>query len=836
MAFNKNFLDTSTKDNRYNLARLGRVLRVDNENWVVDLTWDQFNGGNPEVPIPMAFSTPRAVLGGMPEVGSTLLSDFTHDNQYKSKAVPVTYIPAGYRAGINQELQTDQRLVVPGLSQPIFRRKFRKLWPGELIGSSSQGSDWILDENVFIQGSKGDELRIDNNDQSINSISVQKKSVTDASRSYDGWVYRPIEESYAEDGSLNSVLHEPDTRQPYILDEAFKKRWYRTLSGDKSLDNYFIEEKNDYSPLVEVRREIREIGYGYLPLSDENVESNQWGSNNKDGTFRRGNIIETSSGTLVGYDPSHTNYGRVLFPAIFSDPNGSSVTVREVPITEEGLDFSPDYTPIRYFAAAHMWKMPFEYAQTRWYITKEGHVSLHVGATWEKEDCPFEPNMVNDLGSGRSVEANFAGSIKAVIDKNRDKEESLDLKTIGKFYFHLGKDDGIPSATRRTLSVDGTDYKGGVVRPLLTQVEGQSPTAHEWSIEGVTDGGISLRVGRNHGRNLRVFERNGFTAEGDFKTDTYDVRDVGRAKYQAGDEFYRHHDLRYAGNGAPGRIGGTEEDKRTPFALTNPDLMASSLDAHLVGNAFLRLGANSDKVSLAVDAKGGLVGWLGAENKDNRSMTLSLDGGIEAAIGRMSSSGNSIQAILEGGINLKVKGSNPSQTNLYEFQGDQKIKYVGQHEVEVKGILKEDISVDHRESVGGMKTTTVLRNYLLSVSGTRVSQIGNVPPDNVADKVSIQSGNRELQIETKGDIKYETRMGKILLQTLVGDAEMKAALGKILIEALVGEINVHSPSVGCGMPGLKFRLVHENTPCILAGIPHGLPLPPGLLTINTKAN
>lgn len=830
----KNHLGTLTTEDRYNQARLGRVLRVDNENWLVDVTWDQFNGGNPEMPISMAFATPRAVLGGMPEVGTTVLSDFSHDNPYKSKAIPVTYLPTGFKAGINQELQSDQRLIVPGLSQPIIRRKFRKLWPGELIGSSSQGSDWVLDEHVFLQDSKGDEIRIDNRDQSINEIAIQKKTITDASRTYNGWISRYIEESYEEDGSLKAVKYQPHTRQPFTFDESFKKRWYRTLSGDKTVDDYHLEENNQYAPLVEVRQEIREIGYGYLPISDENADTNQWFENNKSGQFNRGNIIEKSSGTLVGYDPTHTNYGRVLRPFIFPSSDSASVAVIESPVPE---DQAPDYTGTRYFAAAHMWKMPFPYAQTRSYVTKEGQVFLHVGATWEKEDCPFDPQIVNEQGAGRSVEANFAGSIKAVIDKNRDAEESLDLKTIGKVYFHFGKDDGVPSAERRSLAVDGTPYKGGVVRPKLTKAEGvASPSAKEWSIEGVTDGGISLRVGANHGRNLRVFERNGFTAQGNYRTPKDDVRDVGRGKYPAGDEFYRHHDLRYAGNGAPGRIGSDPEDKRSPFALTNPDLMATSLDAHFTGNSFLRMGTNSDNVSLGLDAKGGLVGWLGAENKDNRSITLSLDGGIEAAIGRMSTSGNSIQAVLEGGINLRVRGSNKSQTNFYTFEGDQQIDYVGAHSVSVKGILKEDISVDRQESVGGMKTTTVLRNYLLSVTGTRIAQIGNVPPETVADKVTIQTGNRELQIETKGDIKYETRMGKILVQTLIGDAEFKAALGKILVEALTGEVNVHSPKVGCGMPGEKFNLVHKFTPCVLAGIPHGLPFPDFLLTLNTKAN
>ena len=840
-------LGAYTAVDRYQLARYGRILRVDYENWVVDITWDQFNGAAQEAPLSMAFVTPRAVLGGMPEVGTAILSDFTASNKYKSNAVVSAYIPAGFKAGIHQELQTDQRLIVPGFSERVIRRKFRKLWPGEIIGSSSQGSDWLLDEHVYIQGSKGDEIRIDARDQSINSISIQKKSITDASRSYDGWVYRHIAETYDEAGKVTEVQYEPDTYQKYIIDESFKKRWYRTVAGDKTVDDYYLDEANTSAPLVEVRREIREIGYGHLPLVDENVEEDQWLQNNTVGSFKRGNIIESSMGTLVGYTPDTLNYGNVLRAQIFDNPDSANPTILEYSITEGQ---APDYTPVRYQAVAAMWKMPQSYSQTRMYVSKEGQTFIHIGATWEKEDCPFEPKTEYDYsnrdyasftGAGRALDIHLAGSLKAVIDKNRLREESIDLKTIGKVYFHFGKDDGIPSIDRRSYLVEGKSYKGGVVRPLLSQVEGDGapvPTAKEWSIEGITDGGISLRVGRTHGRNLRQFERNGFTSEGDSKTDKFDVRDVERTNYPIGDEFYRHHDLRLAGLGAPGRIGTAENDTRSAHALSNPNKMGSSLDAHLVGNAFLRVGSNSDKVSLALDAQGGLVGFLGAENKDNRSITLSLDGGIEAAIGRMTTSGNSIQAILEGGINLKVKGSTTSQTNYYEFEGDQKIKYSGKHEVEIKGTLQHDISVDHRESVGGMKTVTVMRNYLTSVSGTRVTQIANVPPNTVADKVSILSGNRELKIETKGDIKYETKMGQLIMQTLQGNAEFKSMLGSILVEALMGNIDIHSPNVGCGIPGPKFKLLHQWTPCIAMGIPHGLPIMgiPGALTDHLTAN
>lgn len=834
-----------TRENRYDQVKFGRILRVDHENWVVDVVWDQYNSVEPEVSISMPFVTPRAVLGGMPEIGTTMVCDFTYSNPYKAKPVGVTYIAAGFRSGINQAQQSTQKYDIPGFNTPRYRRKFRKLWPGEIIGSSSQGSDWLLDESFSMQDMKGDEIRIDYRDQSINNISINKYSITDAARHSEGWIYRFNQETYDEAGkrttdgldeaqakaiSEANHLFPPDEYQPTITDEAGKKRWYRTVSGANSVDDYFISGVNIDAPLVEVRKEIREVGYGFLPLVDQNVDSDQWWDNNKETstdedsvttTFSRGNIIESTSGTLVGYDKTHKNYGKVLRPQIFFNPDKTDLDIRELPILEGQ---GPDFTPVRYQAAAYMWKMPYQYAQTRMFVTKEGAVHMHVGATHSEADCPFEPQLQHEYGAGRSVEAHFGGSIRAVVDKNLSREESLDLKTIGKVYFHFGKDDGIASNVRRTMSVDSVTYKGGVTIPILSTAPGKLPTARELSIEGVTDGGISLRIGRTHGRNMRQYEMNGFTAEGDHSIADNDVRDVGRGMYQAGDKFYRHHDLTQAGKGAPGRIGTAEEDKRLPDAISNIDLMATSLDAHLVGSAFARVGKDHDGVSLALDAAGALVAWFGSENKDNRSMILSMDGGIEAKIGRMSTSGNSIQAYLEGGISLRVRGNNKGEDFNVVMEGDQSVKYVGRHEVEVQGNLVHKTSVDLIEVVGGVKSTTIMRNQVMGISGARITTIGNVPPGNAAaDSLNIFSGNLKVQIETKGDILYETRLGKIVMQTLLGDAEFRTMVGNVIIEAMTGNVLVKTPLTKVGPPlMLKYPVVTAATGCILTGgrLPH----------------
>lgn len=871
-----------TRSTRYSFSRFATVKRVDYENWVADISWDQGNSAVPEVSIGMAFTTPRAALGGMPEPGSSVLTDFT------ASGTPVvsSYLPSGYRAGIMLRKQLNERrdLKNVGMETTQFRRKFRKLYPGEIIGSSTQGSDLLLDENTFLTDMKGDELRIDSRDQSINQISINNYRISDAARKSEGWVYRYIEEAYTEAGEVigseddpfAGILYEPDLRQPYIYDESLKKRWYRTIRGDKTVDDYLLSRNTgspdlNSAPLVEVRSEIREVGSAHLPMTDHNVEKDIWGLDKYDEVnedeqskgaeakrLLRGNIIESVSGTLVGYDPFnyYATYGKVLKPQIFRTPDTAGFEIDEIPV-EEGQE--PDFSEVRYFSAAYMWKMPYEYSQTRLYVSKEGHTFLHVGSTYDREDCPYDPKIEHPLGAGRSVEANFGGSIKAVIDKNKAREESLDLKTIGKVFFHFGKDDGIPSSVRRTLSVDGKgNYKGGVTRPVLSSLPNASNLATHTSIEGITDGGITLRIGRNHGRNLRRYGLNGFTPTGNqaFETGRIgDVRDADRLQYEAGDLPYQHaapllgpgvKKMREIGYGAPGRIGATEEERRTQAGpISNPDYMATSLDAHLVGSAFLRLGDDSDGNSLSFDTKGAIVGWIGAEKRDNRSVVLTMDGGIEANIGRIANSGNSIQAYLQGGVQLRVRGNNKEQDFSVVAEGDQEYRFIGNQDINYEGTIRATASVDMIRTVGSNYSLNVNRHYQSGISGMRVVSIINdspLPGEKAADQLIIDKGNSEVIIKGDGDMLRQIKKGKIIILNEDGDEELKAYIGKIVLEALRDNVLIQTDLTKVGPPlSLKFPVVTAATGCILTGgfLPHlfgskhmkvadELPPPPGM--------
>lgn len=859
-----------SSSDKYRTAQYGNIKRVDYENWVVDLAYPLGTNGVQEAAITVPFSTPRAIIAGMPEVGSDVLVDYVYGGPDTNTAIVTSYLPTGFRSGIayRRMLNETQDLATVGLKTDHFRRKFRKLYPGEIFISSTQGSDFLVDENLQLLDMKGDEIRIDSRDQSINQISINNYRISDAARKSEGWVYRYIEEAYYEDGSLvrsfdnptKGISLEPDIRQPFIYDEALKRRWYRTIRGDTTVDDYLVSRGTEApdlnsAPLVEVRSEIREVGAAHTPMTDHNVEKDIWGLDRYDNftaleeekaqdftgvrKLLRGNIIESVSGTLVGYDTSSKYYyddlyGRVLRPQIFADPDTAGFDVRELPVDE---DMAPDYTPVRYLAAAYMWKMPYNYSQTRVYVSKEGHTHLHVGSTYDIEDCPYDPPVEHPLGAGRSLEANFGGSIKMVIDKNKQREESLDLKTIGKVYFHFGKDDGVPSNVRRGLLVDNNkDYLGGVTHPKLSAADGANPTATYTSIEGVTDGGITLRVGRNHGRNLRQFEYNGFSPDGKDRLDGGDVRDSNRGMYDPGDAAYQFGTPRIGDNvlkmktvgyGAPGRMGSTEEEKMYGAGpITRPDLMATSLDAHLVGSTFLRLGSDGDGNSMSFDTSGAIVGWVGAEKKDNRSMVLTMDGGIEAVIGRIANSGNSIQAKLRGGIHLVVQGNNKDQDFKIEALGDQEYDFIGNQTITYEGTIDTTATVDMIRTVGANYSLSVNRHHYSNVSGHRIVTIMNESPppgEKAANKLTIDKGNHEVRITKQGDMLHEITHGKLQIINKLGDEELKAYIGKIVLEALRDNILIQTELTKIGPKfSIKYPVVTAATGCILTGgaIPH----------------
>lgn len=385
---------------------------------------------------------------------------------------------------------------------------------------------------------------------------------------------------------------------------------------------------------------------------------------------RRGYIIERSQGTLVGsnsFDPS--TYGQVLKPVLFpytaqgrfaSDVESGYLPVRD----------SADHVETRLAASAYAMRFTHEGNTTRWDVTKEGMLSVEIGSTLPKENIPLAGGYEHPHGAGRSLEAHMVGSMKWVIGKNRDEEESFDLQSLGQMVLRIGADDASLPNQRRSVMTQTRGQNDAVVdrnlqywqSPKLIPGDAGNLTAktgaENVSLRGAFDGGTVLRFGARNPNSLRRHLMNGY-ADGP-GVESWSVSDPnrkdsktsGRPTYGAGDATYAFHDLTQAGRSQVGML---------PYSWSGPpvsnmDQHGLSLDLHTVRDVLLRLGKNeASGQSLLLDLAGGIAACFGKDNQ-GRSITAALDGGAELTIGP-SKSGKALRIEFRGDVDWTVQGN-----------------------------------------------------------------------------------------------------------------------------------------------------------------------------------
>lgn len=391
---------------------------------------------------------------------------------------------------------------------------------------------------------------------------------------------------------------------------------------------------------------------------------------------RRGYVVERSEGTLVGsnlFDPS--TYGHplkpVVFPYTYLGRFGANVASSYLSVNP-----TTDHVETRVAASASSTRFTHEANTTRWDVTKEGFTTFEIGATLPKENIPLDGKTYeHPHGAGRSLEGHLVGSLKLVIGKNRDEEDAIDLQALGQTVLRLGADDGsLPNANRDiTTQIRGhADHIETRALQYWTQdkvklVPGDAVSltnkvgAENISLRGAFDGGTVLRLGARNPASLRRHMKNGYQdpqgitpwAPGDPKR--IDSKSPGRPTYQAGDSNYQFHDLTTVGK-------SQFPNPQLPYfwsgnpIVTTMDRHGLSLDMHLVQDALIRIGKNTDSgQSLLLDLAGGLVAALGKDSQ-NRSITASLDGGVEMTIG-MNKQGKALRIEFNGDVDWTVFGN-----------------------------------------------------------------------------------------------------------------------------------------------------------------------------------
>ncbi len=329
-------------------ARLGKVIRVDEENGVVDLAWLDFGGVSNEVPIALPYATRRGAGHGMPTRGAIALCVFTKYSQRIGKPYIVGWLKtpwAGAKSNnldtgfgtysvLSQDVIVDQRTIT--LAQRIGsgaeRHRLRKTHPGDVHWISDHGGELYLDENAQLMSAALDEFVLRADDQTASLITGTSRVATEAGRRRFGIAYRndvvawkneefdeegEETETDDKDGNISSVRRKLtfDSRILPVVTRAGKFLYIPTpLANRDTVDA-------GGTPWVEDITEIREVADLVKDVCEEVHDHDldplyppsSVGDNHTDIFIRR--VL----GTYLGNDPTDKkSYGVPLYRRIFS--------------------------------------------------------------------------------------------------------------------------------------------------------------------------------------------------------------------------------------------------------------------------------------------------------------------------------------------------------------------------------------------------------------------------------------------------------------------------------------------------------------------------------------
>lgn len=201
----------SKPDNNPWSIGIGRVQHINYEEMLVTLRIITGASGEfTRVPVPL--TSPgvgmRHFLGAMPEVGDLCVCGWMTQSTMNTLGnvptrVPVilNWLPRGPWLGhdwmIEQPFSPDEhgfgtprnQLVVEGVFQRT-RHKMRHMQPGNILASSGQGSDLVLDESATLANRRGNEIVLRDQDQALVARSLQQFHAMAGTRIYGGMVQR----------------------------------------------------------------------------------------------------------------------------------------------------------------------------------------------------------------------------------------------------------------------------------------------------------------------------------------------------------------------------------------------------------------------------------------------------------------------------------------------------------------------------------------------------------------------------------------------------------------------------------------------------------------------
>lgn len=472
----------------------GHVVHVDTESMVCSVRLDSGEGERHDIPIPASGGGgPRSFSGAIIEVGSKVILGWKRYSARSFKPYIISILPPGvYTArefgpfssidpdDLSDVLNESPELKnVPGVNTDVIRLKLRKAYSGDVLHSSREGADILLDRNALLTNRAGNEfvlrdsdqttvhqtineytsnaagyyrrglikrtsfnilpdifgatfdqeqiasqtLNFDENDQiEFYGIGVNRKiSPTSPAFSLllDRGLIKVDSEGFGIPNFPTEVSDSDWTGWPYVVTSDGQRISYIT-AGDRSFG--FDQTDQCYT---ENRMELRHVSDGIMAVTEDGdgVQIDPVSPI----------FIEDVCGTVVGNDP-HTDAGRLLYKQIlkmrvFDDPDQNTPSTGP---KFEPVDMVQHHTQADSMALARLFRItsPTSGNQFAFGISKEGRVFLHVPKSLEGET----------QDSGKSIDANIAGLLKMVIGSDPNSDNcSLDLRLQGGLALDIGR-------------------------------------------------------------------------------------------------------------------------------------------------------------------------------------------------------------------------------------------------------------------------------------------------------------------------------------------------------------------------------------------------------------
>jgi len=212
---------------------LAKVIGIDYEGHFVSLrTLSGASQQYDRVPVPMTYpgAGARHFLGAMPQEGDHCVVGWVPTGGPgggTKTPIILNWVIPGVWPGrdwlTTAEVEDSEYDPTPGqeaflgASFARVRHKLRHIQPGNIVASSAQGSDLVLDEGITISNRRGNEVRLRDQDQALVTRSLQQFHAMAGTRIYGGMVQRDatflpemmVSDGNVWDGPIQAILGEP---------------------------------------------------------------------------------------------------------------------------------------------------------------------------------------------------------------------------------------------------------------------------------------------------------------------------------------------------------------------------------------------------------------------------------------------------------------------------------------------------------------------------------------------------------------------------------------------------------------------------------------------------